>query len=36
VDPVFSAQRYATHRVLRQVVAKFQFRVFEEARKFLS
>ena len=30
VDPVFSAQRYAAHRVFRKVVAKFQFRIFEE------
>ena len=35
VDPVFSAQRYAAHGVFRQVVAKFQFRIFEEAGQFL-
>ena len=35
VDPVFSAQRYAAHGVFRQVVAKLQFRIFEEACQFL-
>ncbi len=35
LDPVFSAQRYAAHGIFRQVVAQFQFRIFEEARQFL-
>ena len=35
MDPVFSAQRYAAHGIFRHVVAKFQLRVFEEARQFL-
>src|ERR1017187_9639894 len=35
VDPVLTAQGYAAHGVFRQVVAKFQFRIFEEAGQFL-
>ena len=35
MDPVFSAQRYAAHGVFRQVIAKFQLRIFKEARQLL-
>src|SRR6266567_1498794 len=31
VDPVFSTQGYAAHGVFRQVVAKFQLGIIEEA-----
>jgi len=35
VYPVFSTQGYAAHGIFRRVVAKFQLRIFEEARQFL-
>ncbi len=35
VDPVLAAGRDGPHGVLSQVVAEFQFRVFEEARQSL-
>src|SRR3954462_6011886 len=31
MDPVASADRYGPHRILRKVVAEFQFRIIEEA-----
>ncbi len=34
VDPVLSPQSHRTHRILRQVIAQFKFRIFQESCKF--
>jgi hypothetical protein len=32
VDPILPTESYGTHRVLRQVIAQFQFGTFQEPR----
>ena len=34
VDPVFATDRYRAHGVFGEIVAEFEFRVFQEEREF--
>ena len=34
VDPVFATDRYGAHGVFGEIVAEFEFRVFQEEREF--